>query len=111
MLAALGGAVMGIGVGLAMAQRRQRSRAKKLKQAEARLRSTVVPLLERRAQQLGLTRERRTSVSEDPLSLSVHLATAILEVEDRHSLPWSDTVEASTEALRGVSGERRRDAG
>ena len=92
-LAAAGGLVLGIGLGLAIARIRDRALALRLRRERARLRSSVVPVLEARAQQLGIPVDERQSYDDDPVELAVGLSVSIMRVEGDPNLAFSDTVE------------------
>lgn len=64
-----------------------------------RIRTSVLPVLERRASALAVKRSPR---SEDPVEGAVEVATAIQAAEEKLVLPFTDTLEISrTELARG----------
>ncbi len=92
LLAAVGGLVLGFGLGLFFGHRSERSQAKKMRRIKARLRASVLPILEGRAQQLGLPREKRGYDTEDPLEVAVDLSNSIIQYQEEQNLAFSDTV-------------------
>jgi len=66
---------------------------------QQRIRSTVVPVLEGRADALGLVPDQRALETTDPLELALSLGEGILHAEERQALPFSDTVELTAGAL------------
>lgn len=106
-VAAVGGLILGVGLGLALARTRERALMQRLRRDEARLRGTVVPLLEARAQSLGIPAAERQSYQDNPMELVVGLSASILRVEGDPNMPFSDTVEvARREIIR-----KRKQAG
>ena len=92
LLAAIGGLILGFGLGLFFGRRSERSMAKRLRRMQARMRASVLPILEGRAQQLGLPREKRGYDTEDPLEVAVDLSTSIIQYQEEQNLAFSDTV-------------------
>lgn len=99
MLAALGGLMLGIGVGVMIGRRQERAVRRRLTIFETQLRRSVIPVLERRAEELGLPSSDRAPKSEDAFEVSVGLGSSIRRYEDRHELPFSDTLEADRAEL------------
>ncbi|RLB56334.1 MAG: hypothetical protein DRJ42_03580 [Deltaproteobacteria bacterium] len=93
LLAAGGGLVLGFGVGLFVGGRRARVVAKRVRRLKARLRGSVIPILEGRAQALGLPRSKRAYATEDPLEAAVDLSTSIIQHQEQHNMALSDTVD------------------
>jgi len=107
-MAAAGGLVLGLGVGLAIARLRERGVWRRVRQDHARLRASVVPVLEARAQQLGIPREERESLDGDPIALAVGLSVSIMRVEGDPNLAFSDTVQLARAELLA---KKQKDAG
>lgn len=61
-----------------------------------RIRTSVLPVLERRASALHVKRDRR---SEDPVEGAVEVASAIQAAEEKLVLPFTDTLEISRTEL------------
>lgn len=99
-LAAGGGLVLGLGLGLVVARLRERTLRKRLGRIQSRLRSTVIPVLEARAQTLGIPPAERQSYQEDPIELAVGLSASIQRVEGDPNLAFSDTVEVARAEMR-----------
>lgn len=99
-LAAGGCLVLGIGLGLLVGRLSERSARQRLRQVQARLRSTVVPVLESRAQAIGIPPAERQSYQEDPIELAVGLSASIQRVEGDPNLAFSDTLEVARAELR-----------
>jgi hypothetical protein len=94
-LAAVGGLLLGIGIGLAISYRRERNGARELFRMFSKLRSDVIPTLERQARLLGIARTADDS-SRDALETAIEISAAI----DRRAsvdggLAYSDTLEVS----------------
>jgi len=106
LLAAVGGLVLGFGLGLFFGRRGERSMSKKMRRMKARMRASVLPILEGRAQQLGLPRERRGYDTEDPLEVAVDLSTSIIQYQEEQNLGLSDTVRLDKLDLDEVPDER-----
>ncbi len=92
-LAALGGFLVGFALKSLLGASAQRARDERLRHAEAKARVAVVPVLERRADALGIP--RRALESQDSLGQALELASAIQHFEETHNLGFSDTVEMS----------------
>lgn len=99
-LAATGGLILGLGLGLVIARARERALSHRLRRLQARLRSTVVPVLEARAQALGIPPAERQSYQDDPIELAVGLSASIQRVEGDPNLAFSDTVEVARAEMR-----------
>lgn len=93
LLAALGGLVLGFGLGIFAGARRSRSVSKRVRHMKARMRGSVIPILEGRAQALGLPRAQRGYATEDPLQAAVDLSTSIIQHQEAQNLGFSDTVD------------------
>jgi hypothetical protein len=106
LLAAVGGLVLGFGLGLFFGRRSEVSTAKKLRRLKARMRASVLPILEGRAQQLGLPRARRSYDTEDPIEVAVDLSTSIIEYQEEQNLAFSDTVRLDKVDLDEGANER-----
>lgn len=92
-MAAVGGLVLGLGIGLATGRARVRGLVRRMRQDRARIRASVVPVLEARAQTLGIPPAERQSFQDDPLELAIGLSASIQRVEGDPNLAFSDTVE------------------
>ncbi|MEM9194385.1 MAG: hypothetical protein AAGF12_34730 [Myxococcota bacterium] len=99
-LAACGGLVLGFGLGMVLTRGRELDGAKRLRRIESRVRGSVIPVLEARAMELGLTKEQRDSHETDPLELAVSLSTSIQQFEDNNNVAFSDTLEVSRAELK-----------
>ena len=106
-LAAVGGMLLGLGTGLGLARLQERALRRHLQRLRARARSNVVPVLERRAEALGLRAAERPPPSDDPCDHADALARAIRGFEDRQELPFSDTVDVPRGDLAGRSQRGR----
>ena len=98
-LAALGGLALGGGAVMIHARRRERQRSRERLELEMRLRRVVVPVLERRADVLGIPPADRGQNADGPVGLTLTLARAIKEEEESGELPFGDTVEVSRDQL------------
>lgn len=98
-LAAGGGVMLGIGLGLAFARKRLAMVALRARRDQARLRASVVPVLEARAQQLGIPQDERQSHADDPVDVAVGLSVAIMRIDGDPNLAFSDTVELARAEL------------
>ncbi len=105
-LAAAGGLVLGVGLGLALARARERDLLRRLRNDQARVRASIVPVLEWRAEALGIPAADRQSLSDDPIELAIGLSASIARVEGDPNLAFSDTVEVSRAELSGRRGAR-----
>lgn len=90
MVATVGGLLFGLGLGLTLGRRAGASAVAERAATEARLRTSVLPVLERRASELGL----ETQSSDDPVGRAVTLASAIATAGPHRELALSDTLEA-----------------
>jgi len=100
-LAAVGGLVLGLGLGLGWGLRGQRRVARQLRQAHSRVRSVILPVLESRADTLGLGRSQGAVSGADPLEQAAELSTRIEKRESSQHLAYSDTVQLDRDDLRG----------
>lgn len=99
-LGSAGGLLLGFGLGLALARLRERALRQRTRRDHARLRSTVVPVLEARALALGIPSAERQSYQDDPIELAVGLSASIQRVEGDPNLAFSDTVEVARAEMR-----------
>jgi len=111
-LAALGGLMAGVGLGVALARHGEQRLRRRIVEVDVQLRTVVLPLLERRAIELGLPPEVRSSHSDDALQITIDMSRAISRFTDDRELPFSDTVAAprdslSSDATRDARRERR----
>ncbi len=109
-LAAIGGMVLGVGAASFLSRRRERRWARQKVELEARLRRAIVPVLERRADVLGIPPAQRGDDGDGAITLALTLAQAIRSVEESSELPFGDTVEVSRKELDSelASGARKR---
>jgi hypothetical protein len=61
-----------------------------------RIRTSVMPVLERRASALSIGKDRK---SDDPVERAVEVAAAIQAAEEKLVLPFTDTLEISRSEL------------
>ncbi len=99
MLAAVGGLVLGVGIAAYLSMRRERRWMRARVDLETKLRRVVVPVLERRADTLGIPPAARGKNSDGPVMLTLTLAGAIRNEEESGELPFGDTVEVSRSDL------------
>jgi hypothetical protein len=97
-LAAIGGLVGGFGIGVVVARRREQRMIERTRALEARVKQTVLPILDDRAEALGLSRSKRPERA-DPILGAVELAQTIQRVEERNHVQYSDTLELSRTEL------------
>jgi len=102
--AVAGGFVLGGGVGWLLGRVRRTDGSRELTRLAAQMRQSVIPILERQADAVGLPRARRSWDTTDDFQVTVGLATAIQDHEAKHDLPYSDTMEAQLEELAGKGG-------
>lgn len=106
LLAALGGLAMGAGAASLLARRHTRRSLRAKLEIESQLRQSVVPVLERRADALGVPVSARGASGEGPVELTVTLANAIRAAEENVELPFGDTVEVSRGDLNRELAQR-----
>jgi hypothetical protein len=99
-LAAGGGLVLGLGLGVVLGRRDGAVARASLRRAEARLRASVVPVLESRALGLGIPAEQRASGADDSFEVAVELADGIRRMEERANIGFSDTIQAERAELQ-----------
>ena len=63
-----------------------------MRRTKARVRAAVIPILEGRAQALGVPKKLRGYGTEDPLEVAVDLSTSIIQYQQEQNLAFSDTV-------------------
>ncbi|MCC6873823.1 MAG: hypothetical protein IT378_05870 [Sandaracinaceae bacterium] len=102
-VAAVGGLLLGGGVAAIVATQRERRLLRARVEAETRLRRVVVPLLEKRADLLGIPAAKRGSNGEGAVELAVALAGAIHTHEQSADLPFGDTVEIQRGSLGALA--------
>ena len=100
LLAALGGLVLGAGISAYISMQRDRKTARERLDLETKLRRVVVPVLERRADTLGIPPAERGRDADGPVALTMTLASAIRQEEESGELPFGDTVEVSRSELK-----------
>ncbi len=99
LLAALGGLVLGMGLASLISRRRGRRWMRQRVELETRMRREIVPVLERRADVLGIPPSDRGDDGEGPIALAITLAQAIRLAEESTELPFGDTVEVARGAV------------
>ena len=103
-LAALASVALGIAIGwVARGRALDAERRERIAEHE-RIRTSVMPVLERRASALAIGKNR---TSEDPVERAVEVAAAIQAAEEKLVLPFSDTLEISRTELAGAAREPR----
>ncbi|MFK7986774.1 MAG: hypothetical protein AB8I08_12185 [Sandaracinaceae bacterium] len=107
----VGGLGAGLVVSALLLQGRLRGYARQRLERDVALRRLVVPVLERRADMLGIPPASRGSDTETPYELVLTLARAIGSLEESADLPFGDTVEVSREDLQGQTPSGDRDVG
>jgi len=107
LLAALGGLVLGVGLATWMGRQRERRWMRERVAMESRLRRDVIPVLERRADTMGIPPGQRGQGIEDVVELVGALGRAIKQEEESGDLPFGDTLEASRAELdEELTGDR-----
>lgn len=109
LLGALGGLALGLGLASLFARQRDRQAVRAKVEIETRLRTMVVPVLERRADVLGIPPARRGVDRDGPIELAVALAGAIRAAEESSDLPFGDTVEVARRDLDRSLERRARE--
>lgn len=99
LVAAAGGFAIGGGLAAIWARQRQARTARERVELETRLRRTVIPVLERRADVLGIPPSERGVDSDGAAALTVTLAQVIKTQEESAELPFGDTVEVDRSSL------------
>lgn len=100
-LATAVGVFLGIAVGFFVWARPLERARGALARAGAEVRAHVIPVLERRASSLDIPRDARGARdADDAIRSAVTTARAITASEEKLVLPFTDTVEMSSEALR-----------
>jgi hypothetical protein len=92
-VAAVGGLLLGLGLGLSIGRRSGGNVASDRNATEARIRTVVLPVLERRADELGLKSSPPVDPKKDVIGAAVSLASAIQRSDIGRELGLSDTVE------------------
>jgi hypothetical protein len=99
LLAAIGGLILGLGVGVVWARRSKHVAMLGLRRVDARVRASLIPVLEAQAHALGLSREERSPEYEQALEEAIELATLIQRLQEQNDMAYSDTVELSRKDL------------
>lgn len=99
LLAAAVGLLAGAGIVGFVSSRRERRGTRARVELEARVRSVIVPVLERRAAVLGIPPAARGRDEEGTMGLALTLARAIQTEEESGELPFGDTVEVARDEL------------
>lgn len=103
-VAAVGGLLLGLGLGLSIGRRSVAPSAGDKHTTEARIRTVVLPVLERRADELGIKSDPPADPHRDAVGAAVTLASAIQRSDKGRELGYSDTVELdSPRATKTVS--------
>lgn len=105
-LAAVGGLVLGTGLIAFLSRQRERRWMRRRVELETRLRRVVVPVLERRADALGIPTAQRGRDEDGAVELTLTLAEAIKQLEESAELPFGDTVEVARRELEGANRTR-----
>lgn len=103
-MAVLGGFILGAGVGWLIAKATSGSDSHELTRMAAQYRQSVIPILERQADAIGLPKAHRSWDTTDDFKLTLGLAEAIRDHETTKHLPYSDTLEAGSEVLASTEG-------
>ncbi len=101
-MAAVGGVLVGLGLGVTIGRRGEARRRIERTRIEAAVRANVVPVLEARADELGVPRPKD---DVDPVASAVTLAEAIRRHDVRRELPFNDTVSLAARDLNEPSPE------
>lgn len=109
LLAAVGGLLLGGGAVALLSRRHGRRWMRQRVELETRTRREIVPVLERRADVLGIPPSARGHDGEGPIGLAITLAQAIRTAEESTELPFGDTVEvARGDVARELKSARKR---
>lgn len=98
-LAAICGLVLGAGVASYLSMQKARRSMRWRVELETRLRRVVVPVLERRADVLGIPPSERGRNADGAIDLTLTLAQAIKTEEESAELAFGDTVEVQRSQL------------
>ena len=109
LVAALGGLSVGAGLGILIGRRGEGQLRRQLAQVRTRTRSSVLPVLERRAEELDIPTQDRQFASNDPVELALLLSESVARAEEKQELPFSDTVELSTGSLSGANATQTKE--
>lgn len=101
--AVLGAFLLGIGVGWIFSRKASEPAGHREHQLAAQLRHSVIPILERQADAVGLPRDKRSWDTTDDFQVSVSLAQAIRAHETGKEIGFSDTVEAQVIEVEGAA--------
>lgn len=107
LLAAVGGMAIGAGLAAMIARQRHARLTRERVELEARLRRNVIPVLERRADVLGIPPAERGEDADGSVTLVLTLAQAIRLQEESVELPFGDTVEVDRAKLDTDRDEAR----
>lgn len=99
--AALACLFAGLALGLFLGGRQAALLRRERAALSGKLRAHVLPVLEQRASG-AVTPSMRPPADADPIEATVALGRAILEVESRHALPFTDTLEISRDDVRAL---------
>ena len=105
--AALGGLALGVTLGALWVRRASGARARERVELSARLRRVVVPVLERRADVLGIPAAERGDEARGTVELVLALAQVIKTQEETVDLPFGDTVEVERGGLDTTRNEKQ----
>lgn len=99
-VAAVGSLLLGLILGFVAGRTRVLTLERRLRQLGVRMRATVIPVLERRAETLSIPRKDRGHDEGDPIDAAIALAGAIDKQESLATLPFSDTLQIQASELR-----------
>ncbi|MGE0789129.1 MAG: hypothetical protein AB7S26_25880 [Sandaracinaceae bacterium] len=108
--AAVAGLLIGGGLGWLIGRQGRARLTRERVELEAKLRRFVVPVLERRADVLGIPPAERGSDGDGTADLVLDLARSIKSLEESADLPFGDTVEVDGRELRAASGDAQEGA-
>jgi len=98
------GAAVGLALGLLLAHRRETVAMKRVASLEARVRASVIPILERRAETLGVPASTRAGASGDAFEVALSLAHSVQRTEESLNIGLSDTLQVARSEVQ----QRRR---
>ncbi len=108
MVAAIGGLAIGAGLAGVWARGRHARLLRERFELEASLRRNVIPVLERRADVLGIPPAERGREADGTVAVAMTLARAIKSQEESVDLPFGDTVEVDRARLEEAQLEESR---
>ena len=99
-VAAVGSLLLGLLLGFVAGRSRVAALERRFRQLEVRVRATVIPVLERRAETLAIPRKDRGHDEDGPIDAAIALAGAVDKQESLATLPFSDTLQIQASELR-----------